>query len=74
LGGSWRKAKVAGGCHQARKEAGGFLDRQVITEGTEKAQIETLTFDLAEGMSLAEARAKAKAEMRASPRMDWRVG
>jgi hypothetical protein len=29
---------------------------------------------VAEGMSLAEARAKARAEMRANPRMDWRVG
>jgi len=29
---------------------------------------------VAEGMSLAEARAKARAEMKANPRMDWRVG
>jgi hypothetical protein len=28
---------------------------------------------VAEGMSLAEARQKAKAEMRANPRMDWRL-
>jgi hypothetical protein len=28
---------------------------------------------VAEGMSLAEARNKARAEMRANPRMDWRV-
>jgi len=28
---------------------------------------------VAEGMSLAEARSKAKAEMRANPRMDWRA-
>ena len=29
---------------------------------------------VAEGMSLTEARAKARAEMKANPRMDWRVG
>jgi hypothetical protein len=29
---------------------------------------------VAEGMSLTEARAKARAEMRANPRKDWRVG
>jgi len=29
---------------------------------------------VAEGMSLAEARQRAKAEMRANPRMDWRAG
>ena len=29
---------------------------------------------VAEGMSLAEARQRARAEMRANPRKDWRVG
>jgi hypothetical protein len=29
---------------------------------------------VAEGMSLAEARNRAKAEMRSNPRMDWRAG
>jgi hypothetical protein len=29
---------------------------------------------VAEGMSLAEARNRARAEMRANPRMDWRAG
>jgi DNA-binding protein H-NS len=42
--GSWSKASLACCCDQGWKEARRFPDRQVSTKGTEKAEIEAVTF------------------------------
>src|SRR5262249_53467988 len=42
LGRSGRKTRLASCCDQRRKEARRFPDRQVSTEGTEKAKVEAV--------------------------------
>jgi hypothetical protein len=61
-----RKARSAYDIHTGKPTGRDASAMQRLEKLTEKY--------VAEGMSLAEARAKARAEMRANPRKDWRVG
>jgi hypothetical protein len=46
MGGSWRKTSLARRCYQGWEETRRFPNRQISTKGTEKAQIEAVTFAL----------------------------
>jgi hypothetical protein len=70
-----RRRKMARAAKKARPAYDIHTGKPTGRDATAMQRLEKLTEKyVAEGMSLSEARAKARADMRANPRMDWRVG
>ena len=70
-----RKMAKAGAAKKARPGYDIHTGKPTGRDASAMQRLEKLTEKyVAEGMSLAEARAKARADMRANPRMDWRLG